>query len=116
MGGFGAKHTDAQIAGVHGRALNVASGSIVLLPPDGKPVAKYIADHNERIMALSIEVSDLAKARRIAESAQGKKLATYDGSFGKSFLLPPTATHGFWLELFQKSNAVAGHVVPISGH
>jgi len=63
---------------------------------------KYLSDHDEGIIALSVELSDLSKAQRIAESASGMKMDIHDGTYGRSFLLSPDVTHGVWLEMFQK--------------
>jgi hypothetical protein len=102
-GGFDAMPRDAEILGVHGRAVNAASGSIVLLASEDKhsAVGKYLSDHDDGIIALSIEVADLPKAHQLAETAGHKKLEIYKGAFGQSFLLPPDVTHGVWLEMFQ---------------
>jgi hypothetical protein len=102
-GGFAARPLNAEILGVHGRAVNAVSGSIVLLSSEDRhgAVAKYLSDHDDGIIALSIEVADLAKAHRLAETAGHKKLKIYKGAFGQSFLLSPDETHGVWLEMFQ---------------
>jgi catechol 2,3-dioxygenase-like lactoylglutathione lyase family enzyme len=102
-GGFDAKPLDAEILGVHGRVVNAASGSLVLMSSEDKhsSVAKYLSDHDDGIIALSIEVADLAKAHQLAETAGRKKLGIYKGTFGQSFLLSPDDTHGLWLEMFQ---------------
>jgi catechol 2,3-dioxygenase-like lactoylglutathione lyase family enzyme len=103
-GGFDAKPVGADILGVPGRAVNAGSGSIVLLSSEDQhsAVAKYLSDHDEGIIALSIEVADLAKAHQLAETAGQKKLGVYKGAFGRSFLLSPDDTHGVWLEVFQR--------------
>ncbi len=44
--------------------------------------------------------ADLAEARALAQAATRATLAVYDGTYGKSILLPPT--HGVSIELFQK--------------
>jgi 4-hydroxyphenylpyruvate dioxygenase-like putative hemolysin len=40
-------------------------------------VAKYLSDHDDGILAVSIEVSDLKAAKAAAESASHRKLKTY---------------------------------------
>jgi hypothetical protein len=65
---------------------------------------KYLSDHDEGIVAFSVEVSDLSKAERMAESVTGSKIAIYIGTYGQSFLLSPDVTHGVWLEMFQRSD------------
>jgi len=49
----------------------------------------------------SVEVADLGKARRLAESGTGRKLETYKGFYGASFLLPREVAHGMWMEMYQ---------------
>jgi len=84
------------------------------IPPGSKDglLAKYLSDHvgpqgrcgcpdDQGIIGLSIEVADLGKARQLAESGTGRKLETYKGFYGTSFLLPPEVTHGVWIEMFQ---------------
>jgi hypothetical protein len=102
-GGFDAKTRNAELLGVHGRAVNAASGSIVLIASEDahSAVSKYLSDQDDGIIALSIEVADLAKAHQLAEAAGHKKLGIYKGTFGQSFLLSPDVTHGVWLEMFQ---------------
>jgi len=102
-GGFDAKPRDAELLGVHGRAVSAASGSIVLMASEDKhsAVSKYLSDHDDGIIALSIEVADLAKAHQLAETVGHQKLGIYKGAFGQSFLLSPEVTHGVWLEMFQ---------------
>jgi catechol 2,3-dioxygenase-like lactoylglutathione lyase family enzyme len=94
---------DAMFLGARGREVKAGHGGLVLLELGDKkgPLAEYLADHDEGIIALSIEVSDLGKARRLAESSTGSKLDTYAGFYGPSFLLPPKLTHGVWIEMFQ---------------
>jgi len=101
---------EAKFLGAHGREVRAGQGVLVLLQSSDKNglLAKYLSDHDEGtqgIIGLSIEVADLAKARQLAESSTGRKLETYKGSYGPSFLLPPEVTHGVWMEMFQP----AGH-------
>ncbi|MGC1650204.1 MAG: hypothetical protein WA741_30640 [Candidatus Sulfotelmatobacter sp.] len=63
---------------------------------------KYLSDHDEGIIAVSVEVSDLSKSHRMAESATNSKIGIYKGTYGQSFLLSPDVTHGVWLEMFQR--------------
>jgi len=93
----------AEFLGARGREVKAGHGGLVLLESGDKKglLAEYLADHDEGIIALSVEVSDLGKARRLAESSTGSTLDTYKGFYGLSFLLPPTVTHGVWIEMFQ---------------
>jgi Glyoxalase-like domain len=98
--------------GAHGREVKAGQGVLLLLEPSDKNgvLSRYLSDHtnwidgwphDEGIIGLSIEVADLGKARQLAESGTGRKLETYKGFYGTSFLLPPEVTHGVWMEMFQ---------------
>jgi 4-hydroxyphenylpyruvate dioxygenase-like putative hemolysin len=95
---------DVALLGAHGRELKAGSGVMVLLGAgeDNGLLKKYLSDHDDGIIALSVEVSDFSKARRMAESFTGSKMETYKGTYGQSFLLSPDVTHGVWLEMFQR--------------
>jgi catechol 2,3-dioxygenase-like lactoylglutathione lyase family enzyme len=94
---------EAKFLSGRGREVKAGHGGLVLLESGDKkgPLTEYLTDHDEGIIALSIEVSDLGKARRLAESTTGSALDTYDGFYGPSFLLSPKVTHGVWIEMFQ---------------
>ena len=64
---------------------------------------KYLSDHDDGIIALSVQVSDLSKAHRMAESVTGSRIDIYQGTYGQSFLVPPDVTSGVWLEMFQRT-------------
>jgi Glyoxalase-like domain len=98
--------------GAHGREVKAGQGVLLLLESSDKNgvLSRYLSDHtnwidgwphDEGIIGLSIEVSDLRKARQLAESGTGRKLETYKGFYGTSFLLPPEVTHGVWMEMFE---------------
>lgn len=105
---------EVKFLSAHGREMKPDRGVIMLLESsskDGLP-AKYLSDQvgpqgrcncpeDEGIIGLSIEVADLGKARRLAQSGTGRKMKTYQGFYGRSFLLPPEVTHGVWMEMFQ---------------
>jgi len=93
-----------ELLGARGRELRAGSGAMILLESSDKSsvLQKYLSDHDEGIIAVSVEVSDLSKARGMAESVTGTKIETYKGTYGQSFLLSPEATHGVWLEMFQR--------------
>lgn len=94
---------EAKFLGAHGQEVKAGQGVLVLLESSDKNglLTEFLSDHDEDIIGLSIEVADLGKARRLAESGTGRKLETHKGSYGTSFLLPPEVTHGVWLEMFQ---------------
>jgi len=93
---------EAKFLGARGREVKAGHGGLVLLESSDQKglLTQYLTDHDEGIIALSIEVSDLDKARRLAESSMGSKLNTYNGFYGPSFMLPPKVTHGVWIEMF----------------
>jgi len=95
---------DVQILGARGRELKAGSGAMNLLESSDKSIVlqKYLSDHDEGIIALSVEVSNLSKAQRMAESVTGTNIDVYGGTYGLSFLLSPEVTHGVCLEMFQR--------------
>ena len=98
------KSRDVQLLGARGREFKAGSGAMILLDSSdkGSVPQKYLSDHDEGIIAVSVEVSDLSKAQRIAESVTGSKIDIYKGTYGRSFLLSSDVTHGVWLEMFQR--------------
>ena len=94
---------EAKFLSAHGREVKAGAGALLLLESSNQDglLTKYLSDHDEGIIGISIEVADLSKARQLAESGIGRKLETYKGFYGTSFLLPPEVTHGVWLEMFQ---------------
>jgi catechol 2,3-dioxygenase-like lactoylglutathione lyase family enzyme len=101
---------DMKPLGADGREVKAGQGVLLLLQPSDKNgvLSKYLSDHtnwidgyDEGVIGVSIEVADMGKARQLAESGTGRKLETYEGFYGKSFLLPPEVTHGVWIEMFQ---------------
>jgi catechol 2,3-dioxygenase-like lactoylglutathione lyase family enzyme len=94
---------EAKFLSAHGREVKAGQGVLLLLESSDKNgrLTKYLSDHDEGLIGLSIEVAFLGKARQLAESGTGRKLETYKGFYGTSFLLPPDVTHGVWLEMFQ---------------
>jgi catechol 2,3-dioxygenase-like lactoylglutathione lyase family enzyme len=94
---------EAKFLNAHGGEVKAGHGVLVLLESSDQsgPLTKYLSDHDDGIIGLSIEVADLAKARQLAESGTGRIPETYKGFYGTSFLLPPEVTHGVWMEMFQ---------------
>jgi len=96
--------------GAHGREVKAGQGVLLLLQPSDRNgvLSRYLSDptnwidgHDEGVIGVSIEVANLGKARQLVESGTGRKLDTYKGFYGTSFLLPPEVTHGIWIEMFQ---------------
>lgn len=105
---------EVKFLSAHGREVKAGQGVLLLLESSNKDglLAKYLSEQvgpsgrcncpdDERVIGFRIEVADLAKARQLAESGTGRKLETYKGFYGTSFLLPPEVTHGVWKEMFQ---------------
>jgi catechol 2,3-dioxygenase-like lactoylglutathione lyase family enzyme len=105
---------EAKFLSAHGREVKAGQGVLLLLESSNNDglLAKYLSEQvgakgrcncpsDEGIIGLSVEVADLGKARQLAESGTGRKLETYKGSYGTSFMLPPEVTHGVWMEMFQ---------------
>jgi catechol 2,3-dioxygenase-like lactoylglutathione lyase family enzyme len=101
-----AKSSGPKLFGIPGQELTAGLGTMVLLAPKHKDktdtVGKYLADFGEGVIAISIEVADIEKAKEFAESYGGSKLNLYKGAYGQSFLLSPDKTHGIWVEMFQR--------------
>jgi hypothetical protein len=102
--GFKPVPGEMEIDGLKGQGFKAGTGLIVLLSGNGKgnDADKFLSEYDDDIMALSIEVSDLAKAHEVAKSAANADLPIYRGSLGQSFLLPSSLTHGIRIEMFQK--------------
>jgi len=66
-------------------------------------MSKFLSNHNDgEIIGVSIEVSDLNKARSWVEGRSGRQLEPYKSFYGRSILIPPDLTHGVWMEFFQR--------------
>jgi 4-hydroxyphenylpyruvate dioxygenase-like putative hemolysin len=94
---------EVKFLSAHGREVKAGLGVLLLLESSEKDglLSRYLSDHDEGIIGVSIQVADLGKARQLAESGTGRKLETHKGFYGTSFHLPPEVTHGVWLEMFQ---------------
>jgi hypothetical protein len=99
----GGESREAKFLSAHGREVKAGHGVLLLLESSNRAglLTKFLSDHDEGIIGLSVEVADLGKARQLAESGTGRKLETYKGFYGTSFLLPPEVTHGMWMEMYQ---------------
>jgi catechol 2,3-dioxygenase-like lactoylglutathione lyase family enzyme len=96
---------EAKFLGSGGREVKAGTGTMILLQSTNEKGAlnKFLSDHDDGdIMAISIEVSDLNKARSWIEGHSRRTLEPYDGFYGRSILIPPDMTHGVWMELFQR--------------
>jgi len=96
---------EAKFLGAKGREVKAGNGYMLLLQSIDKNgvLAKFLSDrHDGEIIGVSVEVSDVEKARSLIESRSGQKLEPYDGFYGRSIMIPPDMAHGVWLEMFQR--------------
>jgi catechol 2,3-dioxygenase-like lactoylglutathione lyase family enzyme len=96
---------EAKFLGAKGREVKAGNGCMLLLRSAEEKGAlnTFLRDHDDgSIIAISIEVSDLNKARSWVGGHSGHKLEQYKGFYGQSILIPPDLTHGVWIELFQR--------------
>lgn len=96
---------EVTLLSAHGREVKAGAGTLLLLESSDKDglLTKYLSEHDEGIIGLSIAVVDLGKARQLAEAGTRAKLETYKGFYGTSFMLPPSVTHGVWIEMYQSA-------------
>jgi catechol 2,3-dioxygenase-like lactoylglutathione lyase family enzyme len=100
-----AEPRDAEFLGASGQEIKAGTGTMILLKSidDNGPLSNFLSNHDDGdIIALSIEVSDLNKARSWVEAHSGHKFEPYGGFYGRSIMIPPDLTHGVWMELFQR--------------
>jgi 4-hydroxyphenylpyruvate dioxygenase-like putative hemolysin len=90
--------------GARGRELETGRGKILLLEAtsSGKPTANFFRQRGQGVMGFTLAVGDIAKAQSLIGEKTTRSFPTYDGSFGKSFLVPPEVTNGVWIEMVQK--------------
>lgn len=96
---------EAIFLGAKGREVKAGNGCLLLLQSIDKNglLANFLSDrHDGEIIGVSIEVSDVDKARSWVESHSRHKLEPYDGFYGRSIRIPPDLTHGIWIEFFQQ--------------
>ena len=99
---------EAKFLGAEGREVKAGLGSVVLLRAvdENGPLSKFLSNHDDgEIIAISIEVADLNKARSWVEDHSERKLEPYDGFYGRSVMIPPDITHGVWMEMFQRDSS-----------
>lgn len=113
---FPLRNLDVQLRNLHdaglepgetreAKFLGAGSGSMLVLQSADKNSAlnRFLSSYDDgSIIAVSMEVSDLNKARSWVEGHSGHKLEPYKGYYGQSILIPPGLTHGVWIELFQR--------------
>ena len=96
---------EAKFLGASGREVKAGNGCMLLLRSSNQRgvLNTFLQDHDDgSIIGVSIEVSDLNKARSWVEGHSGHKLEPHNGFYGQSIMIPPDLTHGIWMELFQR--------------
>jgi hypothetical protein len=91
--------------GASGREVKAGNGNMLLLQSADKNsvLNTFLSNHDDgSIIAVSIEVFDLNKARSWVEGHSGHKLEPYMAYYGRCIMIPPDLTHGIWMELFQR--------------
>jgi hypothetical protein len=91
--------------GAAGREIEAGGGRIVLLVPkdNAGKAASFLAERDEGIMGVSIEVGSLEIARALLEKNTKRDFVSYAGTYGNSILIPAELAHGVWIEMFQKA-------------
>lgn len=85
--------------GAKGFCVPVGPTALLALQPDGDGLAgQTLKNGGPRVLGVSFGVSDLARAQRWAERGYERKLATYAGLFGDSFVAPTQDDLGLTIE------------------
>ena len=93
----------SKILGADGREFAAERGSIVLLHARRNgPAAQFARERGEGVLGFTLTVTDLAKARALLEKNTKRRLFTYRGFYGNSFLIPAELAAGAWIEMAQK--------------
>ncbi|MGH8199360.1 MAG: hypothetical protein ACREVO_03185, partial [Steroidobacteraceae bacterium] len=102
--GFGAPGRSVSFDRLEGRATRAGTGDLDLVKTAGEP-----GDPNDdRVLGVTLIVSDLERTRAFVEAATRMRLPVYRGAYGRSLGLPLALTHGLRVEL------VAQHRLPQS--
>jgi catechol 2,3-dioxygenase-like lactoylglutathione lyase family enzyme len=85
------------------RELPAGRGTILLVQPanTGSPASAWLGDRPHRLMGLSIKVKNVAIAGELLAARHRLSTRPYQGLYGKSILVSPTAAGGVWIELFE---------------
>ncbi|MBO9706951.1 MAG: VOC family protein [Caulobacter sp.] len=91
-----------------GYCVPVGQGALLLLAPDGPGLAADALEAGgPQVLGISLEVEDLARARRLVERGYGEPPAGYAGPLGESFLAPTRKDLGLVLEFHEPRAAGA---------
>lgn len=104
LGFHSGRISDFKNLGARGREYQTGHGSILLLEPtsSGESAPDFSHVRGEGVMGVTLAVGDLAKAQSLVEGNTRRKLRSYDGIYGKSFLVPAELANGVWIEMVQK--------------
>jgi hypothetical protein len=112
MGFAGAMPTRLPAAGARGFCVPVGPTALLVLQPDGAgAAAEAMAAGGPRVLGVSIGVADLGRAQRWVERGYERRLATYRGLSGESFLAPTRDDLGLSIEfhaIVPEGSACAG--------
>jgi hypothetical protein len=84
--------------GAKGFCIPVGPTALLVLQPDGAGIAERVMEGGPRILGVSYGVTDLGRAQRWIERGYERKLATYRGLYGESFLAPTQDDLGLSME------------------
>ena len=99
MGFGGAVPTSLPEAGARGFCVPVGPTALLVLQPDGSgAAAEAMAAGGPRVLGVSVGVADLGRAQRWAERGYERRLTTYRGLSGESFLAPTRDDLGLSIE------------------
>lgn len=110
--------------GAKGFCVPVGPTALLTLQPDGAGLAEQtMTKGGPRVLGVSFGVADLGRAQRWVERGYERKLATYKGLSGESFLAPTQDDLGLSIEFhaMQRSgspcltNSPDAHTVPTTG-
>lgn len=98
--GFGhAVPVNLPAVGASGFCVPIGPTALMALQPDGKGLAGQVMQNGgPRILGVSFGVADLGRAQRWVERGYERKLATYRGVSGESFLAPTQDDLGLSIE------------------
>jgi catechol 2,3-dioxygenase-like lactoylglutathione lyase family enzyme len=99
--------TDAAL-GATGQVFRAGEGELWLVAPssDDGLLAGFLRERGgPGIAGITLEAGSVMQAASVIGERTGAALATYEGQLGTSFRLPPSQTHGLWLEFSQ-------HILP----
>jgi catechol 2,3-dioxygenase-like lactoylglutathione lyase family enzyme len=98
LDGLGAAVADADVRvpdAMHASVARLQEGEVILLPGSRQLVA------GRRVVGATLRVGDLAAARAILDRGQPTPLAIVTTRNSRSVFVPPSRTHGLWLEFLE---------------